>query len=151
QTYQRALALDPGNARATAGLEALNMDRRHRALLAEAEELLNQGNTDAALGKVKEVLAANGSHREAQSLLRRIEAKTARAATPHLSAAMRKQVTLEFRDAPLRSVFEIISKQSGLNFMFDRDVPADLRTTVFVRDTSIENVIRFVLITNQLE
>jgi general secretion pathway protein D len=48
-------------------------------------------------------------------------------------------------------VFELISKKSGMNFVYDRDVPPDLRVTVFVRDTSIEEVIRFVLVTSQLE
>ena len=48
-------------------------------------------------------------------------------------------------------MLEIISRQSGLNFVFDRDVQPDLRTTVFVRDTTIEEVLKFVLVTNQLE
>jgi general secretion pathway protein D len=45
----------------------------------------------------------------------------------------------------------MISKNSGLNFLFDREVRPDLRTTLFVRNTSIEDVIRFILVTNQLE
>jgi len=152
QAYSRALALDPANARALAGLETLRTDRRHRALLAEAEELLKQDNADVAYARTQEVLTENSAHRDARSLLRRIEERRVKAAAlPQLSAAMRKPVTLEFRDAPLRSVFEILSKQSGLNFIFDRDVSADLRTTVFVRNTTIEDAIRFVLVTNQLE
>src|SRR5690606_25502148 len=33
----------------------------------------------------------------------------------------------------------------------DRDVPADLRTTVFAKDTTIEEVLKYVLVTTQLE
>jgi general secretion pathway protein D len=51
----------------------------------------------------------------------------------------------------VRTVFELISKRSGLNFVYDRDVAPDARVTVFVRDTTIEEVIRFVLVTSQLE
>lgn len=153
QAYRRALALDPKNARATAGIEALQVERRHRAMLKEAEELLKQGNTDAAHARTREILAENSTQREAQALLRRIEQQTIKAATqtPQLSATLRKPITLEFRDAPLRSVFELISKHTGLNFIFDRDVQPDARTTVFVKDTTIEDVIRFVLVTNQLD
>lgn len=153
QAYRRALALDPKNARATAGIEALQVERRHRAMLKEAEELLKQGNTDAAHARTREILAENSTQREAQALLRRIEQQTMKAATqtPQLSATLRKPITLEFRDAPLRSVFELISKHTGLNFIFDRDVQPDARTTVFVKDTTIEDVIRFVLVTNQLD
>ena len=151
--YRRVLALDAANSRATNGLAVLRLERGHRALLTEAEDLLKQGNADAAHAKAREILTENSTHRDAQALVRRIEQQSMKAATatPQLSATLRKPITLEFRDATLRSVFELISKHTGLNFIFDRDVKSDMRTTVFVRDTSIEDVIRFVLVTNQLE
>jgi len=151
--YRRVLALDAGNARATAGIQAIEIERRHRSVLTEAETLLKQGNADAAHAKAREVLAEYAGNREAQALLRRIEQQSMKAATatPQLSATLRKPITLEFRDAPLRAVFELISKHTGLNFIFDRDVKPDARTTVFVKDTTIDDVIRFVLVTNQLE
>ena len=71
--------------------------------------------------------------------------------SPKLSAALKKPITIELRDAPVRNVFELISQRSGMNFVYDKDIPADARATVFVRDTSIEDVIKFVLVTNQLE
>lgn len=153
KAYRHALALDPANVRANAGLEAVQRDRSHRVLLLEAEELLKKGDAEPASAKAKEILATNPAHRGALALLRRLEERSAKAAVamPRLSAALRRQVTLEFRDAPLRSVFELISKHSGLNFIFDRDVRPDLRATVFVKDTTIEDVIRFVLVTNQLD
>ena len=122
-------------------------------MLKEGDDLLKQGNIDAAHAKAREILAENSTHRDAQALLRRIEQATMKnaTATPQLNAAMRKPITLEFREAPLRSVFELISKHTGLNFIFDRDVKPDTRTTVFVKNTTIEDVIRFVLVTNQLD
>jgi general secretion pathway protein D len=151
--YRRVLALDPANARATTGLQTLQIERRHRALLTEAEDLLKQGKVDEAEAKTREILAENSTHRDAQALIRRIEQQSVKAATatPQLNATLRKPITLEFRDAPLRSVFELISKHTGLNFIFDRDVKPDMRTTVFVKNTSIDDVIRFVLVTNQLD
>jgi len=151
--YQKALALDPANPRALAGLESLRVERRHRVLLAEADESLKKGDDQAAYAKLKAVLSENSTNREAQLMLRRLDAKSVRAAgtAPQLGASLRKPVTLEFRDTPLRTVFEMISKNSGLNFLFDRDVRPDLRTTLFVRNTSLEDVIRFILVTNQLE
>jgi general secretion pathway protein D len=151
--YQQALVLDSANPRASAGLESLRVERRHRALLAEADESFKKGDDASAYAKVKAVLSENSSNREAQLLLRRLEEKSFRAASvaPRLGASLKKSITLEFRDTPLRTVFEMISKNSGLNFLFDREVRPDLRTTLFVRNTSIEDVIRFILVTNQLE
>jgi general secretion pathway protein D len=151
--YKHAQALDTANARAKKGLESVGMDARHRAMLSEAQALLAQNDAAAAYAKARAILAENASFRDAQALVRKIEEVEAQAATaePRLGPALKKPVTMEFRDAPLRSVFELIAQHTGLNVVFDRDVRADLRATVFVRDTSVEDVIRFVLVTNGLE
>ena len=153
EAYKRAQALDPSTARAKAGLEAIATDATHRAMLTEAQTLLDQGKRAEAYAKAREILAEDSSFHDAQAFVRKIEIADARAAVsePALSPALRKPVTMEFRDAPIRSVFELISQHTGLNFVFDRDVRTDLRATVFVRDTAVEDVIRFVLVTNQLE
>ena len=151
--YQRAQRFDPENANAKAGLEAVAKDRASRALVAEAEESLKKGDNEAALAKAQEVLKTNPTQREARAIVRKVEEHKlkAEAMSPQLSAALKNTITIELRDAPVRTVFELISKRSGLNFVYDRDVPADLRVTVFVRNTTIEEVIRFVLVTGQLE
>ncbi|HYR35270.1 MAG TPA: secretin N-terminal domain-containing protein [Burkholderiales bacterium] len=152
QSYERALRFDPENQRAKAGLEMVRKDREHRTLLADADQALKNGQVTEAQGKLKQILAENPQNREARTLLRRIEEKQVReTTTPQLNAALKRPITMEFRDAPLRTVFELISRQTGLNFIFDKDVQPDARTTVYVRDTTIDEVIRFVLVTNQLE
>ena len=152
QAYGRALQFDPENDRAKAGLDFVRKDREHRALFTEADAAYKSGNIADAQAKLRQILVENPSHREARALQRRIDEQAARdSATPKLNAALQKPVTMEFRDAPLKSVFELISKQTGLSFVFDRDVQPDLKATVFVRDTSIDEVIRLVLVTNQLE
>jgi general secretion pathway protein D len=152
-SYQRALRFDPQNANAKAGLEIVAKERAARALVAEADEALKKGDHDAALAKAQEVLKTHPAQRDARAIVRKVEEQKlkAEAMSPQLSAALKNTITIELRDAPVRSVFELISKRSGLNFVYDRDVPADLRVTVFVRDTTIEEVIRFVLVTSQLE
>ncbi len=151
--YQRMLVIDKENARAKAGLESVTAERRQRAALADADALFKKGDLDRARAQVRGVLAENANHREAQNLLRRIEERALRASAggAQLSAALKRPITLEFRDASLRNVFELIARNTGLNFVFDRDVRQDLRTTIYVRNTSIEDALRFVLVTSQLE
>jgi general secretion pathway protein D len=150
--YSRALSIDPGDDHGEAGMKAVQTRRRHAALYAEAQELAKNGDALGAQTKLKEILAQNPADRDAQGALRALEEKQVKAErAPKLGAALRKPITMEFRDAPLRQVFELVSKQTGLNFIFDRDVPADAKATVYVRDTSIDEVIRFVLVTNQLD
>jgi general secretion pathway protein D len=72
-------------------------------------------------------------------------------APPVLKAAIGKKVSLEFRDANMRNVFEVIARTTGINFVFDKDVRPDLRTTIIVRESTVEDVIKLVLLTNQLD
>ncbi len=115
--------------------------------------LLKNGDRAGAEQRARAVLAEASQHRGARLLMRAITDQQAaqEIEPPQLRAAMQKPVTLEFRDAPLRSVFEVISRTSGINFVFDRDVRADLRTTIFVRNTNLDDVIKLLLLTNQLD
>jgi general secretion pathway protein D len=151
--YQHAARLDPANGRARQGLQRIELARKTAPLLADANSALKSGDKERAASLVRRVLSEDPRSKEARAILRRVEEEQAKAATaaPELGAALKKTVTMEFRDAPLRTVFELISKQTGLNFVFDREVAPDLKATVYVKDTSIEDVMRFVLVTNQLE
>lgn len=156
KAYRQVQALDPGNAMAQQGLEALIAERRHRLAVQEADALLKKG-TDPdlmqALDRLRPVLSENPTQREALHLKARIEEARGKLVRPEskLNATYRKPITLEFRDAPMRSVFDVIAKVSGLNFFFDRDIRPDLKVTVLARNTSIEDAIRLLLATNQLE
>jgi general secretion pathway protein D len=151
--YQRALRFDPDNAHAKAGLEATAKHRLSAAAVAQAESLMKSGDTEAAYARAKEILSQNPRQRTARAIVRKVEMMKARAEAfgPKLKAALDTTITIELRDAPVRAVFELIAKRTGLNFVYDRDLPRDLTTTVFVRDTPIGEVLRFVLVMNQLE
>jgi len=154
--YRRALLLDPNHVMAQQGLRAVETEARHQQLLSEARGLMKDGGDVAmasATDKLAVVLAENPSHREALDLHDRIveeRAKSARAET-QLGAAYRRPITLEFRDTSVRSIFDVISQVSGLKFFFDQDVPPELRTTIFAKDTTIEDAVRLILVSNQLE
>ncbi|MGH8742074.1 MAG: secretin N-terminal domain-containing protein, partial [Burkholderiales bacterium] len=151
--YLRAQRFDAQNARARTGLEAVAKERQSAALVAQAQAAYKKGDADLALAKAKEILEGNPEQREAKALVRKIDEQKfkAESAPPQLSEALKRTVTIELREAPVRAVFELISKRSGLNFVYDKDIPADLRTTVFVKDSSIEEVLKYVLVTSQLE
>jgi general secretion pathway protein D len=70
---------------------------------------------------------------------------------PTLGALYKKPINLEFRDASVKMVFEALSRTTGINFIFDREVKSDLKTTVFLKQTSLEDSIDVILTTNQLD
>lgn len=156
KAYRQVQVLDAENAMARQGLEALVMERRHRLALAEAEDLLKKGSAPDladAVEKVRTILAENPEQREALHLKARIDEARAKELRPEvkLAATFRKSITLSFRDAPLKSVLEVVAKVSGLNFYYDKDIRPDLKVTVFAKNTTIEDAMRLLLVTNQLE
>lgn len=152
QAYRRVLALNQRNERALAGLAIIDMDRRHAALVRHAEELLERNEHAAAESEVWSVLQENPAQRDARRLMKRISEMEWDAGKmgPVLKTAFEKPVTLEFRDAGLKSVFEILARTAGINIVFDKDVKQDVKTTIFVRDTNVEDLFKLLLMTNQL-
>ena len=151
--YNRALALDPDNSRAKARLATALADVRLQRQTSEAGQLLKKGDLAGADIKLRAILSENPGLAEARALAQQLrERMDAAAAPPRLSVATAtKPITLEFRDAPIRSVFEMISRTSGINFVFDKDVRSDIKVTVFVRNSNIDDAIKLLLVTNQLE
>ena len=151
--YRRVLKYEPNNQHALDGIEAAHRDQRHDEMAANAEKLMQAGKTDEAQVIVRTILAEDPQHAAARKIVDALEEKAAlqRTASPTLSAAFKKPISLEFRDANLRAIFEVISRATQINFIFDRDVRPDLKSTIFVKNTTIEDVINLLMVTNQLE
>jgi len=151
--YRRVQKYDPRNVRASAGLAQVETDRRHIGIVAIAEKLVKAEKYREAEDALRPVLVENPAQRDARRLQRLIEEKTVKPAiaTPRLKTTGTKPISIELRDVTLRSVFDIISRASGVNFVLDKDVRAEQRTTIVVRESTIEDVIQLVLTTNQLE
>jgi general secretion pathway protein D len=156
KAYRQLQGFDPGNIMARQGIEALATERRHRLAVAEAEALFKKGtpfDLTTALDRLRPVLAENPKQRDALNLKARIDEVRAREMRQDVKLAARfnAPISLEFREAPLRAVLELIAKVSGLNFYYDKDIRPDLKVTVFAKQTTIEDALRLVLVTNQLE
>jgi general secretion pathway protein D len=151
--FKKMLELDHNNARAVKGLEFVAQGRRLQAILTDAEGQFVNGDVEGAYNKVRSVLARDPNSRGAQALLRKIDAEGGGVTREELRLkdSFRKPMSMEFRDASLRQVFELISRNTGMNFLFDRDVKPDLRTTLMVKDTTAAEIVRFLLVTNQLD
>ena len=149
---QHVLTNHPENPLAQTMLANLSSNMEHHKTVAEAEKLLSQGKPDQAIEKARVVVAQSVTHEAAENVIRRAQtSRTREEITPRsLASKYQKTVTLEFRDAPLRNIFDMISKQSGINFVFDKDVRLDTKATLFARDTPIGEAVELLLVTGSL-
>jgi general secretion pathway protein D len=153
EIYIKVLRFDPANARARQGLDQIALQKRAAELYADGELLLKNGDSGAAESRFRSILAMDPKNSLAREAIRKIQNDAAKAQSTATSASspLGKPISLAFRDANFRSVFEVLSRYAGVNFIFDKDVRPDLKITVYVRDSSIEDVLRLILTTNQLE
>jgi general secretion pathway protein D len=152
EKYQRILDLFPRNERAQAGLEALQQEQYHVASIEYAQQLLALGDLEAAENAVRAVLQENPMQQQARELIKELNKHIARAETMDLTldTAFSKPLSMEFKDTELKSVFEIMSRTAGINFVFDKDVRQEVKVSVFVRDNTVEDILRLLMMTNQL-
>lgn len=155
--FSRALRLDVSNARAVNGSVRTDVAERHWIALDAAVVSAREGNIDAAISKTQQVVSENPNHRRGGQQLRQLMRQQADVSGkelgiyPKLRAAYRVPVSLSFTNASLLQVFESLKQASGLNYMIERDVRSDLRVTLSVTNKPVEDIVRLLLATNQLE
>ncbi len=154
--YRRALAIDPGAERARSGLNNLERDQRHDKWLNQAAALLAARDVSGAQQMIASVLAENPQSEAARRLQTSLPETAAAIPQPApgeatLAAAYRKKVSIEFKDVPLKQIFEVLSRSAGLNFLFDKEVRTDQKASVFLRNSTIESAVNYLLLTNQLD
>ncbi len=68
-----------------------------------------------------------------------------------LDVASDKPITLKFRDADIRDVFNILSKLSGINFIFDEDIRSAEESSVTLEKATFAQALELLLRMNNLE
>lgn len=155
--FEQVVRMDPANARAANGLSRVDAAQRHWKALDAAEALAGSGKLDAAISRTQQVLSENPNQRRAIGVLRRLMRQQADSTGkelgiyPKLKAAYQVPVSLSFSGASLLQVFEALKQASGLNYMIERDVRPDIRITLSVTNKPVEDIVRLLLATNQLE
>ncbi|WP_233867587.1 type IV pilus secretin PilQ [Paraburkholderia adhaesiva] len=156
QKLFQAWQIDPTSERGRKIAAEVERDRRDLATLQEADRMMKRGSYALADERVERVLAQNPSNPLALQMRAEIEDKRraqreAKEESVAASSIMHKPVTLQFRDANVRMVFEALSRTTGLNVIFDRDVRADLKTTIFVTNATLQDTVDMILMQNQLD
>ena len=152
QLVLRLEAIDAADPRALALRREIERDARLSRRLTQARAALDAGKREEAEAALREVLLESPSLPAARALQRRLAERNPLPRAPSAMApAFQKPVTLEFREAPLRTVFEALGRSSGVNFVFDKEVRSDTRINVFLRDVTLDEAMRIILATQQLD
>ncbi|OXJ03615.1 secretin [Burkholderia sp. AU33803] len=143
---------EPGNFKASQSLEQVKRRQQMSVDLARAQRIGGE-KPQEALEIVRRILAEQPNHTDAKRLRDTLlnQSQAGRTVRPQLADALRKPVSLNFKQQPLMNIFDVISRVSGVNFVFDRDVDTSQPATLFAERTTAEDAINLLLRTNQLE
>lgn len=147
---QKGLVLSPGNARIEQAIMKAVALKEADAHFREAEALEKAGKLREAQAKLAVALEKDPAHPGGRDLMNRIEqalAAAAREGADPLASA--KPVTLNFRGADVKTVFEFLGKAAGINVLFDEGVKKQ-PVTIFLKDIPFSQALRLLLSTNKL-
>jgi general secretion pathway protein D len=150
EILQRALAIQPNEDRAKAMLLEIERDTRQKAAVASARELIEKGMRERAMLVIEAALKDTPRNAELLGLQRQLELASKQSELSIARLAETRPISLDFRDANLRMVLEALTRNSGINFVLDKDVRQDLRTTIFLRQTRLDDALELLTSTSQL-
>ncbi len=151
ETAQRLLKLDPGNARAQTLIDDMEREERVRGAQTEARTLIAANKLRQAQSVIEAALKTNPRDVGLLTLQRDVDLRLRRDEDPtQMRLADTRPVTLEFRDANLRMIFDALSQSTGVNFIIDRDVRQDLNATLFLKGSPLEGALNVLTSSNQL-
>ena len=149
--YIRVQKLDRENPRAKAGLGEVARARKHLELMSAARVDFEASDFASVAEKVRSVLLENPKQRDALALLKKIEERQTRNKfTPPALRQYTTPVTLEFRDAPVKMVFDVLSSTTGVNFILDKDLRPEQRVSIFAKQVTFDRALSLLLESNQL-
>lgn len=151
--YKRALGFDSTNTSVQSSLDSLRLEKRHQKYVEDAEAAFKAGNAERALELLRVPLIEGPDNQAALKLKSEIDGFLSKSelVAPGLQKSYSRPINLEFRDANVKMVFESLSRTTGINFILDKDVRPDLRTTVYLRNSSIDDALDLIAQTSQLQ
>jgi general secretion pathway protein D len=152
KALERAKPFDLAGTRVDELLGDLAVERRQRRAIEQAQTLLTQQQPDAARRVITDALTDDPRQPELLALQRRLDAQSReqQLQTARSGLAETRPISLDFRDASLRTVLDVVTRNSGVNFVLDKDIRTDARVTVFLRAAPVEDAIDLIVSTNGL-
>ncbi len=147
---QQANIYDPNSDKARILIEKARKLKDVEETLASGKSYLAAGRPNEALNQFNKALQLDPKNKLATEYVERITKQKAQAEEiDELDLASNEPITLSFKDAKLKEVFEFLSKISGISILFDEDVK-DQPVTVFAKDVSFKQALNLLLATNKM-
>lgn len=148
--FQVALALDPSYKKAELAIvEAKNIKDSYQ-YYQEGLNFLKSKRGDAARHAFKRALELYPENNQAKTEWEKLSALEEKAPKgPALVPKSAQPITLRFRETSIKDIFDVLSRLSGVNFVFDGDFK-DIPDTIFLEKATFDHALDLILTSNNL-
>jgi len=148
--YQTADAIDPSLERAKQQVDLARKLRDSITYYKEGTELEKSHKLAEAFRSYKKSLELDPGNIEAKNAVKRIlQNRKTKIDGFELNLKSNKPITLKFRDTRIKDVFNILSRLSGINFIFDESVK-DQNFSIFLENATFQQALDIMTNMNKL-
>lgn len=148
--FQAALMLDNGLKKAESSMKETKRLLDSVYYYDKGLESLKGHNEKDAKDAFKKSLALNAANDASRQELEKLRKEQKVVMDGYeLGLKSSEPITLEFRDIGVKKIFEVLSKLSGINFVFDEEVK-DNKASVFLKNSTFQQALELILTTNKL-
>ena len=147
--FQISISMNPANVLAGELLLKARNLKEAEHYFTKAETMVKVEKYEQARELFQKSLELNPDNQDAREALAYFEKKEAFPPKFNLKLKSRAPISLKFKNSPILNVFEVLTKLSGINFIFDKDLQ-DNRVTLFMTDVSFDHFLEVLLKTSNL-
>jgi general secretion pathway protein D len=148
--YQTAYGLDPTNVQAKLQADLVLKLRNAQTYAQEGAEFEKNRKPREAMVAYQHALEFEPTNKQTRDALNRLIAgKRQKLDGYELNLKSTKPITLKFKDAKLKEVFNILSQLSGINFVFDEAVK-DVNISLFLENGTFQQAMEIITGTQKL-
>ncbi|MBW2094081.1 MAG: SPOR domain-containing protein [Deltaproteobacteria bacterium] len=147
--FRLSINFNPGNVRAEVLLRRAKAFQESNVLFGEGKKFLQKKEYAKARRAFQTAVKLNPANKEAENALAAYRKEMERPPRFRLKPKTTAPVSLRFKKTPITNVFEVLSRLSGVNFIFDKDIK-ETKVTLFMTDVPIVRFLEVLLRTNNL-
>ncbi len=141
QEFQNAMAMDPGLDKARQQGEIALKYKSSNQFYIEGAAFERENKTKESVRAYQKAVNLNAANKEASDALDRLlKTRRSKAEAFELNLKSTKPITLKFKDAKIKDVFNIISQLSGINFVFDESLK-DSNVTIYLENATFQQAL----------
>jgi general secretion pathway protein D len=150
EELQVSIAFYPSNYRA---IELIDKARRMKESEYYTQKGLSQvrsGDFESARVSFQNAVSLDPENQEAAQALERFKKMPSQEPAYGLDQRYDKPISMHFKQTPILNVFEVLSRLTGMNFIFDKEI-RESKVTLFMTDVGLDLFLEVLLKTNGLK